>query len=57
MFDHLTFFKDFLQSKKRVSGPFHLRFKSVSGPFPTAPPPTDTYSDAINIGLPPRGRD
>ena len=41
-----------LRKARFVPPPFHLSFKSVSSPFPAAPP-TDTYSDVINIGLPP----
>ena len=37
-----------LRKAGSITGPF----QSVSSPFPTAPP-TDTYSDVINIGLPP----
>ena len=41
-----------LRKARFVPPPFHLSFKSVSSPFPAAPP-TDTYSNVINIGLPP----
>ena len=50
---HLTPSRGSSYTNMRKAAPFQVSYKSV----PYAPPPTGTYSDVINIGLPPRGRD
>ena len=54
---------NFASRNKKIASHIYkvqVRFSFVSSPFQVRslrPPPTDTYSDVINIGLPPRGRD